>query len=197
MKKIPTIFKRDETDRSRVTDEINPVCQWVFDGEGVATRKFDGTAILIRGGRVFKRYDCKRGRVPPPLFEAASDDFDPVTGHLPGWVPMNKEAPEDKYLVEALVAGKTWYGAPLVDGTYELCGPKIQGNAEQLPHHALVKHGEVSWLECKLIWPLVDFFKEYNVEGIVWHHPDGRMAKIKARDFGIYKRDGSQKGEIT
>ena len=23
------------------------------------------------------------------------------------------------------------------------------------------------------------------IEGIVWHHPDGRMAKIKARDFGI------------
>lgn len=24
-----------------------------------------------------------------------------------------------------------------------------------------------------------------NIEGIVFHHPDGRMAKIKLRDFGI------------
>jgi len=24
-----------------------------------------------------------------------------------------------------------------------------------------------------------------DVEGIVWHHPDGRMAKLKLRDFGI------------
>ena len=24
-----------------------------------------------------------------------------------------------------------------------------------------------------------------NIEGIVWHHPDGRMVKIKARDFGL------------
>jgi hypothetical protein len=26
---------------------------------------------------------------------------------------------------------------------------------------------------------------EFPFEGIVWHHPDGRMAKVKARDFGI------------
>ena len=24
-----------------------------------------------------------------------------------------------------------------------------------------------------------------DIEGIVWHHPDGRMAKIKRRDFGL------------
>ena len=24
-----------------------------------------------------------------------------------------------------------------------------------------------------------------NLEGIVWHHPDGRWAKIKRRDFGL------------
>ena len=23
------------------------------------------------------------------------------------------------------------------------------------------------------------------IEGIVWHHPDGRMVKIKAKDFGF------------
>ena len=25
--------------------------------------------------------------------------------------------------------------------------------------------------------------KGQGVEGIVWHHPDGRMAKLKGRDF--------------
>ena len=24
-----------------------------------------------------------------------------------------------------------------------------------------------------------------DIEGLVWHHPDGRMAKIKRRDFGL------------
>ena len=28
------------------------------------------------------------------------------------------------------------------------------------------------------------------VEGIVWHHPDGRMVKIKTKDFGL-KRAGT------
>ena len=31
-----------------------------------------------------------------------------------------------------------------------------------------------------------DYLADTPVEGIVWHHhQDGRMAKIKARDFGI------------
>ena len=29
------------------------------------------------------------------------------------------------------------------------------------------------------------FFEKNIIEGIVWHHPDGRMAKIKRRDFGL------------
>ena len=34
MKKIPTLFKRDPVNRSLVTREVNPDCQWVIDGEG-------------------------------------------------------------------------------------------------------------------------------------------------------------------
>ena len=30
-----------------------------------------------------------------------------------------------------------------------------------------------------------DYLRAHDMEGVVWHHPDGRMAKIKARDFGI------------
>ena len=53
MRKVPTLFERDwKGDRSRVTDQINPVCAWVFNGEGVATRKFDGTAVLIENGEL-------------------------------------------------------------------------------------------------------------------------------------------------
>ena len=31
----------------------------------------------------------------------------------------------------------------------------------------------------------VDLMAFTPFEGIVWHHPNGRMVKIKARDFGI------------
>jgi hypothetical protein len=77
----------------------------------------------------------------------------------------------------------------LADGTYELVGPKIQGNPENALRNVLVKHGE-----CPLENVPRDFvgikayLPERDIEGIVWHHPDGRMAKIKAKDFGIRRK---------
>lgn len=63
MKKIPSIFMRDfKGDPSRVTREQNPECAWVFAGEGVATRKYDGTACMVRAGILYKRYDAKKGK---------------------------------------------------------------------------------------------------------------------------------------
>src|SRR3990167_7297842 len=59
MKKISTLFKKDPNDLGRVINENNPENQWVFDGEGIATRKFDGTAGAIINGEPYKRYDCK------------------------------------------------------------------------------------------------------------------------------------------
>ena len=48
MKKISTIFQIQWIDHSRgeVLHEVNPENQWVLDGEGIATRKWDGTACL-------------------------------------------------------------------------------------------------------------------------------------------------------
>ena len=47
MEKIPTVFVRDDaTNRKHVRDEVHPACGWVLAGEGVATRKFDGTCVL-------------------------------------------------------------------------------------------------------------------------------------------------------
>ena len=70
-------------------------------------------------------------------------------------------------------------------GTYELIGPKINGNPEGVRGHELVRHAEAeavdiprdldgirSWLQAHPQW-----------EGVVWHHPDGRRAKVKYRDF--------------
>jgi hypothetical protein len=36
MEKIPTLFRRDPVDMKRVLPEVNPACQWVSDGEGLA-----------------------------------------------------------------------------------------------------------------------------------------------------------------
>ena len=185
MKKIPTIFKRNPDDPSRLLDEINPACRWVFDGEGIATRKWDGTAVLIRSGNIFQRYDCKKGRTAPPFFEPA-DDPDEVTGHWPGWIPVS-EGPDGQYFREALANWKEAFGAGPNDGTYELLGPKVNGNPERLTRHELIKHGVTAAtpLSPLTLGSLKEYFNAVDYEGIVWHHPDGRMAKIKGRDFGI------------
>lgn len=187
MRKIISLFQRNyETDR-RVRDEIVPGAEWVIAGEGVATRKFDGTCCMIRDGKLFKRYDAKRGKTPPANFEPAQD-YDEQSGHMPGWIPVG-EGPEDKWHREALELDSVF---GLWDGTFELIGPKIQGNPEKAPVHTLVPHGKDT-LEGDAEPPrnfegLKEYFEIHDLEGIVWHHPDGRMVKIKAKDFGIKRR---------
>jgi len=36
---------------------------------------------------------------------------------------------------------------------------------------------------------LREWFKGRDIEGLVFHHPDGRMAKIKKRDFGLKRKE--------
>lgn len=186
MKKIPSIFVRDWVgDRSRVTREHNPECAWVFAGEGRATRKFDGTACLWHDGRLWKRYDVKKGRAAPSDFVPAQEP-DATTGHWTGWLPVG-DGPEDKWH-RAAVLVELGDEAPVFreGATYELIGPKIQANAEHRPQHELWRHGMISVMASRDYDALIAAFAEGPpIEGVVWHHPDGRMAKIKRRDFGL------------
>lgn len=179
MEKIISLFKRNYDGDRLVRDEIVEGAEWVANGEGVATRKWDGTCCKMQGGRLFKRYDAKKGKQPPPNFEPTQDP-DPVTGHWPGWVPVSTTEPGDKWHLEAL-KGET----ELPDGTYELCGPKVQGNPERLQAHKLIPHGAAEINAPRTFAELREFFKTAGIEGVVWHHSDGRMVKIKAKDFGI------------
>ncbi|WP_089155535.1 hypothetical protein [Micromonospora sp. NBS 11-29] len=115
MRKIPTLFRRDPEDRRRVLPEVDPECRWVLDGEGVATRKYDGTCLLR--------------------------DTD-----------------------------GTWWAR---------CG-----NPEGVRGHTLVAHADAEPLDAPRD---ADGLREWLLahpayEGIVWHHPDGRRAKLKRRD---------------
>jgi len=75
---------------------------------------------------------------------------------------------------------------PAEDGTYELIGPKVQGNPYGEKEHRLVSHG-ANVLEGvpRRYGMLREWFSLNTLEGVVWHHPDGRMVKIKRRDFGF------------
>src|SRR5690349_6335943 len=138
MRKIPTLFQRDANDRRHVTREVNAECRWVLDGEGTPTRKFDGTCCLVEGGRFFKRHEVRNGASAPADFVPAND-VDPVTGKQAGWVPVG-DGPDDRYHREAWQAWQAATGAVAPDGTYELVGPKVQGNPEGYAAHGLVNH---------------------------------------------------------
>ena len=185
MKKIPSVFKIDWTDhkRGQVLDEVNPGCEWVLEGSGYPTRKWDGTACLIQDGVLYKRYDRKKDKntdeyKQEPEGWFAAQDPDPITGHWTGWMPIG---PNDKWHQEVL---------PLVqqlpDGTYELVGPKVNGNPEHICMHVLIQHGNMYYdVPDRSRDGLKKFLEENEIEGLVFHHPDGRMAKIKRKDFGI------------
>ncbi len=182
MEKIPTLFERDWAgDRSRVLDAVVPGCEWVLAGEGVATRKYDGTCCLVRDRRLYKRHEVREGKSTPEGFEKV--EADEATGKVIGWIPVG-DGPEDKWHRQAWEVD----GGALPDGTYELLGPKIQGNPERFPSHELLRHAAAEQLDdlADLTYVgIMEYLADEDIEGIVWHHPDGRMAKIKKRDFGL------------
>lgn len=206
MRKTPSLFKRDYDGNRQVYDEVVPGSEWVQNGEGIATLKLDGTSCLVKNGVLYKRYDRKPSRKltqmthvdgqepaeqwlykPAPDGWEAAQEADEVTGHWPGWMPVLEDAPEDQWHREAW---EHWFEDDVDkhgEGTYELLGPKVQGNPYGYSRHALVRHGAI------VIQPepprtfaeLKEWFADNCCEGIVWHHPDGRMVKIKRKDFGL------------
>jgi hypothetical protein len=203
VKKIPTVYQRDFDGNPRyVTDEVNPECQWVLDGEGVPTRKYDGTCVLIRRDgmaiHAFARREIKPGKTPPQNYVEA--DYDEVTCTSIGWEPIEQsswwgafEDAMEKYTEHLMwLSPPTTPEANMMPGTYELCGPKVNRNPEDYQHHILVSHetAEIAapdrlGLDPEHLDPrsFVRAAAALGWEGIVWRHPDGRMAKLKARDL--------------
>lgn len=188
MKKIVSLYQRNYDGDRLVRDEVVPGAEWVLAGEGVATQKLDGTSCMVRDGQLFKRYDAKHGKPAPPNFVPAQDP-DPVTGHWPGWVPVG-DGPDDRWHREALASEHP----DLENGTYELIGPKVQGNPEGCVRHILWKHGAIQFSEPvpTTFDALKTFLERYDIEGIVWWRdiddPDCDKVKIKKRDFGLRRK---------
>ena len=178
MKKIISLFKRDYEGTRLVYDAVVPGAEWVIRGEGIATRKWDGTCTMIDRGTLYKRFDAKQGKQPPAGFVPAQD-ADPVTGHWPGWIEVS-DGREDQWFREGLANS-----GDLSDGTYELVGPKIQGNPEGFTEHRLIRHGVDELDAPRTFVELREWFVDKDIEGVVWHRADGEMVKIKKKDFGL------------
>lgn len=184
MRKISTLFKRDFDNNGQIIPKYSENTEWVQKGEGEATRKYDGTSVLIRGGKMYKRLEVKPGKTAPDDFEEIFHDN--ITDKRIGWVQVGWGS-EDQWHRDAIVSGDPDDIIELSDGTYELVGPKIQGNPERLNHHHLVKHSDAELFENVPVTfdGLREWLNDKDIEGIVWHHPDGRMVKIKKKDFHL------------
>src|SRR6516164_7614986 len=165
MQKMSCLFKRDFSDPRRpvLLREVSLGCEWVLDGAGTASRKWDGTACAVIGGHLYKRYDAKRDRATgaykkAPEGAVACCEPDPVTGHWPHWVPVVCGEPADKWHIEvkralldakytlqeikeSVLSGERLDWLP--DGTYELVGPPIGGNRDRREALELRRHGDV------------------------------------------------------
>jgi hypothetical protein len=136
--------------------------------------------MLDNNGEWWARREVKPGKAAPENYLV--DNVDEVTGKTQGWEPVG-QSPFAKFHAEA-TAG--WFGWKA--GTYELVGPKVQGNPEKVKAHELILHDaaevlQIASYEIGFIKMFVSNLSKNGWEGIVWHHPDGRMAKLKARDL--------------
>jgi hypothetical protein len=191
MKKMTTLFKVIYGGFSG--KEILPIVReenrWVFTQSDVkATRKYDGTACMIEDGRLYRRYDAKKGKkVPTGAIPCCEADL--ITGHHPYWILCEKGNPRDSFHFEAFNKKESWK-----NGTYELCGEKVQGNPEKIKGHELILHGEII-----LYIPVFNFggFKHYledpknDIEGIVFYGENGELCKLRKSDFGIKRQNNN------
>lgn len=184
MKKIPTLFKRVFYNHSII--DIVPVitegCEEAFKN-GVATVKIDGACCAIIDGKFYKRYDAKKGRKPPEGSIPCCDP-DPVTGHWPHWVEINRNDPADKWFAAALLNTEAFYGKVLIDETYEAVGPHFRGNPYELVNDRLFKHGKFVIDVQRDFESVSNWLNEHEEEGLVFWLNGEPVCKIKRTDFG-------------
>lgn len=188
VKKMPALFVIDRVKRLAI-DEINPISAWVFSEPSVITAKKDGTGVTVtEDGEHFVRRSVKAGKKAPPGFRLA--EHDPFTGHSFGMEPVEQSG-FAKMFHEALVC----HDGPLEPGTYELVGPKINGNPEKLERHTLLRHGDEEIFEVpdlrtinpedafEILKKIFADFRMRGIEGVVWAGADNKRVKLRTNDF--------------
>ena len=191
MKKIPTLFKRDFVNHqvTRCYNEVTPGLEYVLEDPGVIpTVKFDGSCCMIKDGKLYKRYDAKKGKTPPQGSIPCQPEPDPVTGHWPHWLKVCTTDPADRWFIEAF-NNFLADNAPLCslhDGTYEAVGIHFQGNPYNLEGDTLVRHGIVHIKDLRMSYEGIrEWLEAHYDEGIVFWYDGAPVCKIKRSDFGL------------
>lgn len=194
MKKIPTLFVRDPDNMKLVTDKVVPGLEWVLDGTCTAREKLDGTACAVLNGRLYKRFTIHHGWKDTPGGFIPSDPRENTEEKWPGWMPVG-DGPDDRWHREAQKHYPSREG--FRDGTYELVGPKVQGNPYSYNSHHMMRHDATVVLTVGNLNLSFDEIRTFLspaisspvgprfIEGLVFWGSEGPVAKIKRRDFGF------------
>lgn len=190
MPKLHTPFKRKMNENGDYVcyNEIDEDYRWVFeDNSVVAVEKLDGTnvSIIIENGKITRIFN-RTGEVP--FFGSGK-----------------------RFIIEAVMNAYDKGYCNFTDGQYfgEVLGPKVQGNPYKLTEpiwipfssYAKQKLAYKSWgkypkdfdtisewfKELMPLFALQRGDKEGFVEGVVFTHKDGRMAKLRKDCFDWYK----------
>lgn len=190
--KLKSPFIRHETNHGYfATPEIEPGYEWVFEDAGVlAVDKLHGTncCVIVQDG-VIRSVDNRTTRVLK----------DPV-------LSVDLKGGPCKFFMGVANAAKHGYFNGLSGRIYgELIGPDINGNMHKIHEYLFVPF---PWLADKCMWhswvqnkypktfdSISDWFKElpslYSqrhghevmAEGLIFLHPEGRMAKLRRDMF--------------
>lgn len=192
MKKIPTLFERIYDSNGKIigiTDTVKSGFEWVLSGDGVATVKMDGSCCAIINGVFYKRYDAKKGKIPPAGALPCTPDPDPITGHWPHWVKVDVADNSNKWFIRAY--GNTFHRPPCGitalgdDGTYEAVGEHFNGNPYHMEADVLIPHGREIINEFPRTFEgIKEYLKHHYIEGVVFWKDGEAQCKIKRSDFG-------------
>lgn len=193
MKKIPMLFKINWDNGTSTVDfeAFNDIARERLEGtDAIATRKIDGTAMMLDDeGNWWARRIVKPGKkIPAGFLEVA---FDENTGKHVGWIPA-EDSSFAKFWRKALSNADEEFKP----GTFELIGPKINGNPEGVDFDMLVAHGttkiedfpEVEEIFASddprtLLEPIFARFRDEGIEGVVWWVEGTPVVKLRAKDF--------------
>ncbi|WP_278985332.1 hypothetical protein [Segatella bryantii] len=187
MKKIPTLFERvfENHHIKEILPNVTPGMEFVLEGKGVATVKYDGSCCAIIDGKFYVRYDARKGKPIPENAIKCQDEADPITGHLPCWIPYDETNPAHKWFGKALKNSVALDSTLLEDGTYEAIGPHFNGNMYNLEDDTLIKHGVHVIDVPRTFEGIRDYLKDNYIEGIVFWLDGEPKCKIKRTDFGF------------
>ena len=189
MKKIPTLFERIYDTNGKIIgikENVKKGFEWVLSGYGLATVKMDGSCCAIINGVFYKRYDAKKGKIPPAGAIPCTPEPDPITGHWPHWVRVGVADSADKWFVRAYKNSFPFGVSAVRDNrTYEAIGLHFNGNPYHMETDVLIPHGMEIIEDCPRSFEgIKDFLNNNHIEGIVFWKDGEPQCKIKRSDFG-------------